>query len=735
MLRSLRAASRTLLGLGLSALTPVFCFAAGFSVKAVCPPLSSCDVDGTIVMRSVATPTIEHRAAMQHGVAEVATDAVADWELELTSATHWAAPQRLLLQQGTHALRVWPAARLSGRFVKERKDDEMPQAFQLRIQAPPNPSLIAEDRIPSTTLTCPIAPDGAWRCAVPSVALDLTLRAKSFTPHYRWDVSPKPDSTHDVGLLVLRPAASVVAWLDEQFVELLKNKGARARLVTLAMGDPSPLGERLNRPVAEAQFNSRGMVQLVSVPPGEYTLEIEAEGFAAARFPGLRVFPRSESRLSTPVRLERPLDIELILRPAVDSAGKPWVVTVHRLEEMTGRSVPVSRGAGTEEGVYRVRQQPAGRYRVFINRAEGSMYARQTVMITGVHDASPIIEMSALSIAGKVRMSGEPLTAELLFGGESGAERIRTTSNADGVFDVVLPRDGEWEVLVRENATAINAIVKINVAAAADELEIEVPATEISGWVVRPEGGRAKSAILMLSTPSSTSITARADDRGEFRFRGIAPGRVSIVARDRDTSEWSKARELVASADVPITGIELQIISDQLVAGSVWSQGQPVVGAGVAAYGYGDGAAIAQHTLTGLDGAFSVPIKVTATEIVILVAAAGRTMQAFSVPRSADKPRLELEAAGGTLSVAFPAGAQNRRLRYNGILMAIPELLSWASAQGQRQRPPTEGSGFVVPNVAPGAYQLCFTPLKGGADVCRQGTLARGAQLELIAAP
>lgn len=45
-------------------------------------------------------------------------------------------------------------------------------------------------------------------------------------------------------------------------------------------------------------------------------------------------------------------------------------------------------------------------------------------------------------------------------------------------------------------------------------------------------------------------------------------------------------------------------------------------------YGFGDGLAPGHKTLTGIDGTFTVPVKVTATDILVLVGAAGRTMQA-----------------------------------------------------------------------------------------------------------
>lgn len=643
--------------------------------------------------------------------------------MELTSAAHWAAPQVVDVVDGTHTLRVWPAARVSGRFVIEAAKDEVPSTFQLRMETPPGATT---PPIPTTTSQCAISDDGSWSCVVPRVKLDLVLRANGFIPHYRWDITPTGSPTHDLGRLALQPAASVIAWLDASSLRLMK-KPARARLITLAMNDSSPLAERLNRPVAEASFNSRGMVQLTSVPPGEYTLEIEAEGFATARFPGLGVFPRSESRLATAVQLERPLDIVLTIRPALGPDRTPWHIAVHRLEELTGRSVPVSRGMAGEDGTYRLQQQPAAKYSVTVRTAQGSMFASRRVVVTGPGDAHPIIEMSAVGVAGKVTMADEPLAAELLFGGESSGERIRMAADADGAFRGVVPRTGEWEVVVRNEEAAINAVVQVAITEAAEDLVIEVPATEVAGWVVRPEGTRARHARLAVHTAAGT-ITGLADESGGFRFRGLTPGRVLLAARDRETGEGSKVREVSASVDMPVSDIELQIISEADVTGVVVSQGQPVVGARVITYARGDGSAPARQALTGVDGTFNVPVKVTAKELVVLVGAAGRTFQAFSVPATAEKPRFELEPVGGTVRMKFSPAVENMRLHYNGIVVPLSDLLGWAHAQGQT---PPDDSTFVFPNVAPGVYQLCFTPVKGGAEVCRAQTLARNATIEL----
>lgn len=705
---------------------------ASLRVRAVCVSGAACDVNGVVIWRAVRGGTEELlRAPMRQGAAELELAEGPEGELALSSDTHWAPPQRLSISAAAQDLRVWPAGHLTGRFAMESKGEPLPKILRIEIQSPPAvPGAIVPnaklDQLPATSYECAIGDDGSWRCVVPRVTFDAVIRVKSFTPFYRWALEPSDATPLDLGRLLLRPAASAIAWLDAATLKALK-KPARARLVRMAMSDVSELAERLNRPVAEAEFNERGMVQLSAVAPGEYTLEAEAPGFAVARFPGLRIFPRSESRLAVPIRLEPPLDIELKIVPAVDSSNVPWRLEIYRHEELTGRTAPVVRGAADEEGVYKVTQQPAGKYAVVVKSAKGDLYGRRELVIHGPADAQQTIVLALIATAGMVRYGAEPLAAELLFGGNGGREQIRAVADDEGAFRVMLPRAGEWIVDVENRKEQIHAPVRVMVEGDADDLEINIPGTEISGSVIQPDGERCANPEILLATAVG-NLVARGDVNGEYRFRGIAPGRVKVMATDQRTGEASNTRELSIEAGKPLAGIDLQLLSEDDVRVTVWSQGQPVAGARVLVAGSGDGDSTVRRVLTDVDGSFTVPIKVTATQIVALVAAAGRTMQAFSFSARGDQPRLELEAVGGTLRLDSTAkGPKNVRLKYNGISLPIGELLGWARAQGQQ---PIDYTPWTIPNMAPGTYELCFTSA-AGADTCVSETLARGGTLEL----
>jgi hypothetical protein len=377
--------------------------------------------------------------------------------------------------------------------------------------------------------------------------------------------------------------------------------------------------------------------------------------------------------------------------------------------------------------MYVLSGQSPGTYKVVVRTSRGGIFARREMTITGPADARQTVELSLLQAHGVVTMGGEPMAAELLFGGQSGSEQITASAGDDGRFKVSLPRPGSWTVDVRNAGEGIHAPVEVEVSEHEDELTIELPETEVAGWVVDPDGARVPTADVVIHSKAGT-VSKRAESNGEFRFRGIAPGHVTVMARDLRTGESSPSVEVTAQEKIPLLNTEVRLESRRDINGIVVSQGQPVIGARVIGYGIGAGATLAQTTVTALDGTFRVPIRTSASEIVFIVAAAGRTLQAFSVPPNQRTPRLEIESAGGTLRLRLTGGAVQPWLTYNNTTLPISDLLGWARAQGS---PVIGGEVLTVPNVAPGLYRLCFKRSAGAPETCRQQTLARGASAEL----
>lgn len=659
-----------------------------------CANADLCAVTGTLLIDGTVVP-------LRNGVADVSADG---GSVELRADGYWMPPQPLASE-----LRVWRTALVRGRFT----GSELPSTFKARFSSPP---MAPEPRVPADSeVECPVGDDGAWTCALPATMLDVALRAKGFTPHYLWDVKVP---TNPIGPVTLQRGASFVAWIDRRVAAALK-KPATARVLRQSMPDASPLGQRLAEPVAEAAFNKRGMVQLAPIPPGLYTIEISAPGFATTRLENIEIYERSESTLKRVIELQPPVTIQLTLQPAVDPSGAPWIVDLHRFDPITRKPARVRGGAFREPGIFEVRDQSPGRYSVTVKDARGNDYASADLTITGDADAQQTLEMTLARIAGVVMLGDEPIAAKLLFGGNGGAEKIRATADDDGRFEITLPRSGVWKIDVESEADEVDAVVELSIEKDQRELTITLPDTEVAGWVVDSTGARLPKASVVMHTSTGTAMKSTAAD-GTFRFRGVADGAAKITAANDATREYSRMRELTVSEGEHLANIELVIQSASDLAGIVICNGQPLAGARVLGYGYVDGMARQEKAVTALDGSFKLPFPDEAGEIVLLVAAAGRTMQGFTITGRPRSTTLDLAAVGGTVRLQWGEKA-NPLLYYNGTLLPRNDVFLWARSHGHS----IANRAIDIPHLAPGSYRLC-----DGAK-CVDGVLAARGTLTL----
>jgi hypothetical protein len=202
---------------------------------------------------------------------------------------------------------------------------------------------------------------------------------------------------------------------------------------------------------------------------------------------------------------------------------------------------------------------------------------------------------------------------------------------------------------------------------------------------------------------------------------------VSLREGRAELPDHSRFRDVAVVVERHTAGLELQIEASSDLAGQVMSSGQPVVGARVIGYAYLDGAARQEKTVTALDGSFTLQFPASASEVLLLVASAGRTMQGYSITGRPRSTTLELAPVGGTLHLMWTKGASQLRIFFNGTTLPLNDVLLWARAHGQMPA----NRAVDIPNLAPGSYRFCIALPDGGGDRCAEGTLAARGLLNL----
>lgn len=178
----------------------------------------------TLELRSVSEPGAEAKSiTLTNGSGEAVLPAGSVWQASVAAEGWWGSTATVTAGEQASTIDLWKTTEVHGRVSVER-GAEMPEALNAVVEVPPYGPRAAE--VPrGSTFRCTIE-DGLFRCAIPIATLDLALRAKGFTPHYRWNVDVA--NTRELAPVALRRGASFVAWLDRASAEALK-KPARAK--------------------------------------------------------------------------------------------------------------------------------------------------------------------------------------------------------------------------------------------------------------------------------------------------------------------------------------------------------------------------------------------------------------------------------------------------------------------------------------------------------------------------
>lgn len=728
---------------------------------------------GTLTLRpeDPALEPIVLEATNEHPIA-VSLPEHSTWLASLDLPGHWAAAQRIEVAGAdeiiTQRFFLWPAVDVRGRLQTIERRAKLPDRITLEV-LPAAKSRTWLDG-PRGNTSCPVDTKGSFRCKLPSGERDLAIRAEGFAPIYRLGTNlvppakgalggtkaasmpqKAPPATVNLGDFVLRLGASLVGWV-EVAGGAVDPKTCRVKLVPWsARGPVGGANDNLRTAEQSLPVDAKGFFQFVGVTPGAYSVVAIQPGWVAAPVAPLLLDDATATELPKPLRLEKPLELTLVLNPPRDWLDQRWAVQIWRDSDLgpRGPRTQVFEGPPDAEGLVRVKNQTPGTFSMLVADSRGNKFFGEFNRPMFDQDsAERRIDLDFVTVRGRLRLGDEPLAASLWFGGRFGAPGVQFESNEEGVFHGALPKGGLWKVEIEAAEPHVQLTRMTEVEADSKglaEVAIDLPDTLIFGNVVDAKDQPAPGAgVSIESAQNSTSTIANAE--GKFEIRGFEPGPLALLAEQASEVPGSAASETLRTTlqeSSPLGPLVLRLRENLRFEGQVLGDVGPVAGASLVVMTQPRTGAV-DTARTGLDGRFAARLPATAQRAVIVVSPPGNALRAFDTPLDGTPLVLRTSAAGGALEVTLPVGEeiQRRGLRLyifqNGLALPMPELYRWAAGNGD----PVDHQSRVLsfPRLAEGQYDVCLVPYTtllapdysgGPAGTCVQGQLTAGGVLRL----
>jgi hypothetical protein len=662
------------------------------------------------------------------------------WSVRVVAPGLWSEEHRASSRSDDRMhLHVWPEARLAGKLEVPR-NETLPQELILRLQpvrqtAGGAPACAVEEIVSR----CRTESDGAFSCALPAGRWNLRIKAEGWSPNFSWDLPLQSGRPLRIGSVLLRRGATILG----EVTTVDGPASPEATLVELLPFDATiPESDSIGRRARaeRAKLNAQGFFVFEDVSPGLYRIRAHQPGYSEAGFGPLEVVAGGDTRLIQPIVLSPPVRLVVQIEPVHTQLGGVWTVEVSGEAEAERSSQPV-KGQADDEGRWASPELVPGAYLVEVFDERGNRFAwRDSVEIVGV-DAFLAIDLDLVRVKGRVSMGDDPVSGEIWFGGETGTERVRATSDEEGEFEIVLPRAGAWVVDVVARDSGIRFRGHEVEVTEGDELQIDLPATEIAGEVLDGNGRPVPGAMvrMVLLGSDSALISAETGADGDFSVRGVREGAYWIHA---ESGVKSSSTVLVEVAEgLPSTSLRLVVEERRSYTGRVLSGHGGVAGAvvvGLPTSGAGPPEAPVE-AVTGPDGRFQLSLPATATDgqIVVLPPGFAPTVVRFR------------DGGPGEIHVAPAAGA----VRLSGFsdlsagevpLLLIdqepvdPHLLQrWAAMNGIQH---DGGDGWLLPSMPAGVYGLCVVSFDEAILIvtgrahptrCARGVLQPGGDLAL----
>jgi len=503
------------------------------------------------------------------------------WRASLHVPGLWAPVQDIVVSDGAETAHVTLCARYLARLTGSASVPGYKGPFDLRAavtSSPDEPAASPNARIAQEVFACAGSHE-EWTCEVPSGRLDVEIRATGFVPSYYWGLEIAPGEAVRMPAIPLRRAASVSGEIHEQ-------DGSPAKHVAVALTPPDssrPLDTNEGgRAAVRAVTNVRGFFQLVGMPPGRY--QVLARGRDGVEvLVEVPVAAHTESRLKAPLVLAAPAALTIRVSPERLPGGGAWSFTLRRTEFPAARLITDARL--DSRGEWRRANLRPGPYRLELAAPSG----RWLVRTIDVQPGDQLVEIDARPrrIGGSVRLGKSPVEGRIVWGGQFGAVRIPLPLDEDGRFEGLIPEhsadDVPWAVFVERTRPTVARNVE-NVMLPSDpeaDVEIVLPSTSLRGTIVDADGKPVALAIVYVSPEKQAPLEQKKirDEKGEFQFDGLAPGRYAVSAV-APTNEASDEVEVTLEEDGDQARVRLALRRTADVVVRVRSpEGTPVPGA------------------------------------------------------------------------------------------------------------------------------------------------------------
>jgi Carboxypeptidase regulatory-like domain len=538
----------------------------------------------------------------------------------------------------------------------------------------------------------------------------------------------------------------------------LPAKGAEVRLTTLRRGQS--VGSR--RLVRITQTDQLGGFELPALPlPGDYQVEVNAEGFASARRDATDLVAGESQALD----FHLTAGAEVTGR-VVDPAGKPIAEAevLAFVAGTVGRSSFGRRTTLTDEGGHFTLSALAAERVTFEASKDSYLESAQLRLELGEGEQSNgvllVLEPGA-EVAGRVNWpDGSPVVDELV---EVSFDRSRSLArfgslnastggygeartDASGHFRVTGLGKGPFSVTVGaapREMTAANATDEQRWRTRADEVapgtsDLELvlaPPLGLDGSVRNAAGEALENftlrSVLMMETEigvlarddrddsfpidaGARTSAANGESTGEFRLLSLSAGRWSFYASAEGyaTSE-PITRELPDEANLPL---EFTLEQQATISGLVLSpRGAPIAGATITLDDDGpswrplaSGAPSAPRTTSADDGSFEIS-GLPSGDLYLLASASGHASSpptAFPLAPGDRLDNVELTLREGAILTGEVFGSENRP-----IPGALVQLISSPDFDVMLEHADERGR-FEFVNLAPGTWQVIAMPAR-----------------------